>query len=164
MKATWVFLRCFECQVQMKGQSKMQVSFLKSKRKHVSIGRSLNRGRTGEVLYFDCKVTDSISKDVFISKLGKRNLKKITVYWVYVSTGHSQNGTRWQMCWRSQSGFKNNTDEGTDNSENLGMMLHWEWPAKTLEEKVEKLSVKMGWHLLWINYKVLQFSWNTQTL
>lgn len=58
----------------------MQVSFLKSKRKHVSVGRSLNRGRTGEVLYFDCKVTDSISKDIFISKLGKHNLKKITVY------------------------------------------------------------------------------------
>lgn len=33
-----------------------------------------------------------------------------------------------------------------------------------LEEKVEKLSAEMGWHLLRINYKMLQFSWNTQTL
>lgn len=36
--------------------------------------------------------------------------------------------------------------------------------AKKLEEKVEKLSVKMEWYLLGINYKMLHFSWNTQTL
>lgn len=51
--------------------------------------------------------------------------------------------------------FKNNTDEVTDNSENLGM-TELGVTTKMLEEKVEKLAVKIGWHLLRISYKMLQ--------
>lgn len=40
------------------------------------------------------KTFDSISKAIFISKLGKYNLNKITVYWVYVPMDHSQNEKR----------------------------------------------------------------------
>lgn len=45
VRTTWVCLYRSECQLQMTGQTKM----LKSKVKHVSVGRSLSRGKPGSV-------------------------------------------------------------------------------------------------------------------
>lgn len=75
--------------------------------------------------------------------------------------GHTQNGRSKQVL--KKSIFKHNTDDRTDNSKS-GNATTPGVTAKMLEEKVEKLSLKMGWPLLRINYKMLKFSWNTQTL
>lgn len=106
------------------------------------------------------KTSDTISKEHFhVQARKKHNLNRITVYWLYASLGHSQKGRRQQTCeevLRTPQMKGQPRKSGDDTT--LGAT------AKMLEEKVEKLSVEMGWHLLRINYNMLQFSCNTQTL